>query len=324
MDNNQNCYIDFKISGLCSKLSDPDKNKFYLYSDKDRIRTVEFFSDNNGINKIRIYYSAPQMISKKIIDNIKSRINLFILSLIKEDGYGIIQRKLKVEMLPAPNQNVPHEYIHIRDSIQNTLLSPIAKYEDIFSCVSQFHDGEAKTKLLIFFELLKVEDDRLRYLMGYEFLKSLIGCQEKCKLACKGQKRVTCFIFRKYNKTKGFNKIDYHKSRKPKTKRKVDNTSDADNTKNADIPKGPQEDDEDDITFCRNLLAHNYNTEEYKKYESLIDTMSSVIIDVIFFAIHECVINCHAGCFAFENSNCRDECNLVGSGSTVNVKSSSK
>ena len=67
MDNDQNCYIDFKISGLRSKLSDPDKNKFYLYHDKDRIRTVEFFSDNNGINKIRIYYSAPQMISKKIL-----------------------------------------------------------------------------------------------------------------------------------------------------------------------------------------------------------------------------------------------------------------
>ena len=282
MDEEKNFYIDFTILGLGCKVAESDKNRFNLYCDGNKNISVKFFSDDNGINKIRVYYPYTQVLSKEIDEitqNVRFRVYWFILKLIEKNGCAIIHRNIRVDMSYSLDSHIHHECIHLRDDMQMTSVCSIEEYKKDFSAALPIDDdNEIKIKLLMLFELQKIENAQLRYLMEYDFLKSIIGRNEGCELGYNGQRKVKCFIDQKYNRER-YTKIGYHESTNP--------------NRNSPIK-------EVDITFCRNLLAHNYKTELYKRYEELIDTMSIVIIDVIRFAIQECVINCQAQC-RFEN-----------------------
>lgn len=277
MDEEKNFYIDFTIFGLGCKVAESDKNRFDLYCNGNKNISVKFFSDDKGINKIRVYYPYTQALSKEIDEitqNIKFRVYWFILKLIEKNGCAIIHRNIRVDMSYSLNSHIHHECMHVRDDMQMIPVCSIEEYKKAFSAALPIDDdNEIKIELSILFELQKIENAQLRYLMEYDFLMSIIGRHEGCELRHNRQSKVKQFIDQKYNREQ-CTKIGCHKSTKP----------------NKNGCK------EDDITFCRNLLAHNYKTELYERYEGLIDTMSVVIIDVIRFAIQECVINCQAQC----------------------------
>lgn len=282
MDEEKNFYIDFTIFGLGCKVAESDKNRFDLYCNGNKNISVKFFSDDNGINKIRVYCPYTQALSKEIDEitqNIKFRVYWFILKLIEKNGYAIIHRNIKVDMSYSLNSHIHHEYIHVRDDMQMISVCSIGEYKKAFSAALPIdNDNEIKIKLSTLFELQKIKNSQLRYLMEYDFLMSIIGRHEGCKLRYKGQSKVKQFIDQKYNNREQCTKIGCHESTNPNRNRNRNGY------------------EEDDITFCRNLLAHNYKTELYERYEELIDTMSVVIIDVIRFAIQECVINSQAQC----------------------------
>lgn len=99
---------------------------------------------------------------------------------------------------------------------------------------------------------MQIDNIAIRYLLQYEFLLSRVSKNRK-------QKEVTNYILNKYNPTKAFNKIGTQPTR-----------------------RSGKSFEEDEITYYRNLLAHNEGG-RVDDLEKKINLMNRAINDVIWY-----------------------------------------
>lgn len=116
--------------------------------------------------------------------------------------------------------------------------------------------------MLVFSNIMKIDNMAIRYLMQYEFLMGIVPQQNNKKYRV--QKDVTDFIRDKYNPTLEFNRIGFHPTR-----------------------RDGKSFDEDDISYYRNILAHNDSSAIPENFETIIATFSKAATKVIFFALKQ-------------------------------------
>lgn len=257
-----NPYITYKIAGL-NGLSISGEFKTFSVTGQEKIDSIEMLIDDSTIQGIKVFFTPDTVIDKQLADNTYQVVYLYLANVIGE--LDAVVRGLSIKSDETYNPNLPkkdgpiifNDMILIADSLSVTVNYPIERYGQLFAEIPT--DESKKDKLLLFINIMKIDNIAVRYLMQYEYLISLVSPN-------RSQKEVTDFIRDQFNPSRAFNKVGFHATRRPKKTY-----------------------DEDDITYYRNILAHNDSSAptEDEDLEKIIKTMNQAIKEVIFFKMNQ-------------------------------------
>ena len=255
-----NPFIIFDVKGL-DGISVQGEVQEFVTSSCDNIEAIGFILDDHNIVGIKVRFPAKTVIDKKLIDNTYQIVELFLASIIGEldvvaNGYTLKTGQVyNPNLPPTEGPIIVSDIMMICDTLSVTCSYPLERYEKLFLALPI--DNNTRDKILVFSNIMKIDNIAIRYLMQYEFLMSLVAPHRV-------QKEVTDFIRDTYNPTLAFNFIGFHPTRKPgKTF------------------------DEDDISYYRNILAHNDSSAIPDNFEKVIANMSKAATKVIFFALKQ-------------------------------------
>ena len=130
----------------------------------------------------------------------------------------------------------------------------IEQYKGIFNNISV--DATKQDYMLLFFNIIQIDNIVTRYLMLYELLMNVVTIKHT-------QKEVTAFIKDQFNPVHT-TCVGFHPTRRT--------------GKNFD---------EDDITYYRNLLAHNDSSAIPQDFDKVLWSMYQALIDVLFFKLDQ-------------------------------------
>lgn len=260
-----NPYIQFDIRGLSVILDDEDGRVFPVDSDA-RIESAELLLDeHNNIVGIQVNFSDDTIIDSRLIDDTETVVELFVAHVICELDASVGALSIEGKCAYNPNQPPNDGVLRLSSTIEigcsATVTSTygLERYKNLFT--DSIFSSNAKYHYLLLNNIMSVDNMVLRYLMQYEFLKSLMSPSEGHKRV--RQRDVTAFIRDKYNPSPStYRKIGMHLSSLP--------------DKNFE---------QDDLTHYRNILAHNGSSRLPENYERAIRTLSSAMTKVIYFAI---------------------------------------
>lgn len=254
-----NPFIIFDVNGL-DGISIQGEAQEFTTSNNTPIETIQFMLDDLNIVGIKVGFSAKTVIDKELINSTYQMIELFLASIIGELDVVVKGFTLKTGQVynpnlpPAEGPFIVSDIMLMCDTLSLTCCSyPLERYEKLFLALPT--DNDSRDKMLVFSSIMKIDNMAIRYLMQYEFLMSLVSPHRV-------QKEVTDFIRDKYNPTLAFDYIGFHPTRR------VGKTF-----------------DEDDISYYRNILAHNDSSAIPDNFENTITNMSKAATRVIFFAL---------------------------------------
>lgn len=253
-------HIEFNITGLKGITVSGDTYSFSV-GNLENIKVVKLILDNGDIVGVRVTFSDEIVIDDPLIFAAQNTVELFIMNIIGNLDADVLGLDISIGNINNPNlppQEGPlkvHSSICLSCSVSIVHGYSINRYKTLFTSIPT--TSEKKDAFFITNTIMKIDNIAIRYLMQYELLMSLVSPGRK-------QKEVTEFIQNKYNPTLTFNQIGFHPTRRPgKTF------------------------DEDDITYYRNILAHNDSSTMPEGFEKIIPTMSKAINRVLFFVFDQ-------------------------------------
>ena len=257
-----NPYIVYKINGIESVCVSDDSRVFSAVG-QEKIESVELLIVDYKIQGIKVSFEPDTVIDAQLEDSTYQIVSLFLANVIGQlDG---IAGGLTITASKTHNPNLVKEdgvirvseRLVINESLSIHIQYPIERFGELFSEIPT--DESKKEQLVLFVNIMKIEDDVVRFLMQYEYLMTLVSPKHN-------QKEVTAFIRDQFNPSVAFNNIGFHPTRRP-------------NCTN----------DEDDITYFRNQLAHSdlSSYTENKELKQTVALMNQVIKRVIFFRLNQ-------------------------------------
>lgn len=248
-------YAIFRVTGI-NNIGITGADTSFTLEDRN-IKTIKLNIKDNKINGIKTEFSVGIEISNELIASTEEQLKIFLIQLILQKG--ALARGLSIELDKVYDEKSVYNvknYIEARsdmkfsDSLQCAYSYDIEEYKNSYLSIPE--DDSLRDDYFIQFNILRIDNIAIRYLLQYEFLLSRISKKRK-------QKDVTDYIINKYNSTKPFNIIGTRPTRRPgKTF------------------------EEDEITYYRNILAHNEGR-SLKDIEEKINLMSRAMNEVIWY-----------------------------------------
>lgn len=245
----------FRITGIDNISIMGTDNSFKLV-DKD-IETIELNIEDNKIRSIKTVFSAGIDISNELISSTEGQLKLFLVQLILQKG--AFAKGLSIEIDKVFDVKAIYNdknYIEARSAIKFSDSCHCAYTYDIEELKNSYleipEDIDRRDDYFIQFNIMQIDNIAIRYLLQYEFLLSRVSKNRK-------QKDVTNYILKEYNTTRSFNIIGTKPTRR--------------------IGKSFEE---DEITYYRNILAHNEGG-SVNEIEEKVILMSRAINDVIWY-----------------------------------------
>ena len=255
-----NPFVVFNISGI-EGIAVGGECRIFPIEKHENIVSIEILQNDLCIIGVKIFFASDTVISNSMIDSARQMVELFVANVIGHLNAIVTKLTIQTGDIYNPNEKsiesplVISDMVLIVDEISSTISYPIQRYEGLF--LNSPIDSEKKDRFAVFGNIMKIENIIVRYLMQYEFLVSLVSPNRK-------QKEVTDYIEKYFNPSRDLNKIGFHKTRRPgKTF------------------------DEDDITYYRNILAHNDSNAVPENFDHTILTMSRAMTAVIFFYLDQ-------------------------------------
>lgn len=255
-----NPYIIYEINGVTG-LSISSESKTFSVTGQRKIDSIEMLIDDSTIQGIRVFFAPDTVIDEQLANETYQMVSLYLAEVIGElDGVidGLSIKSGEIYNPNWPRKDGPiicSDMILSTDSLSVVLNYPIERYGQLFAKIPT--DESKKDQLLLFINIMKIDNIAVRYLMQYEYLMSLVSPRHT-------QKEVTDFIRDQFNPSRSFNKVSFHPTRRPQKTY-----------------------DEDDITYYRNILAHNDSSVLPDDLEQIVHTMNRAIKEVIFFKLNQ-------------------------------------
>lgn len=255
-----NPYINYKISGLSGIGVIAGEDKFNV--DDDDIEYIQLTGSKGEIQSIKVSLYSTVSITSEVSNRINNRINLFVAELFGKFDADACGFSIEVETYdpnkPAIEEDESefHSTISMEDCV---FFSPrdysISDYKDAFDSISV--ETEKQDSVMLFLNIMKIDNTAIRYLMLYELLMKLVAKKTP------SQRQVTKFIRNDYNPKcpTEFDHIGFKPTRKSGKKYKVDI-----------------------LTYQRNLLAHN---DSCAQSEEAISIMCKGLVRVILYKINQ-------------------------------------
>lgn len=253
-----NPYIQFNVTGM-KGISISEESHSFSVLNHGNIVSIEFVLDDLDIVGIKVYFSQETLLDTELIYSTTRLVELFLTNIIGELDVIVDGFSLKVNQVYSPNKPIQdgpiilRSTIGISDSVSVTCSYPIDRYQQLFSEIPTTE--EVIDKLLVFGNIMKIDNIAVRYLMQYEFLLSLVSPTRR-------QKDITDYIRNRYNSSLSFDFIGFHQTRRP-----------------------GRDFEEDDISYYRNILAHNDSNDIPNDFETIVTHMSKAANRVIFYAL---------------------------------------
>lgn len=255
-----NPFVVFNISGI-EGVAVEGECRIFPIDKNENIISIEILQEDLCIIGIKILFASDTIISSSMIDSARQSVELFIANIIGHLDAIVTKFTIQTGDIYNPNEQpgegplIVNDMILVVDAVSLTAQYPIQRYEGLF--LNSHIDPEKKDRFTVFSNIMKIENIAIRYLMQYEFLVSLVSPNRK-------QKEVTDYIANHFNPSRKFNKIGFHKTRRP-----------------------GKAFDEDDITYYRNILAHNDSSAIPEEFDRTISIMSRAMTSVIFFYLDQ-------------------------------------
>lgn len=257
-----NPYILFTVKGLDGIGIQGETYEFEV-STQEYIEKIEFILDSQDIVGIKVTFDSETIIDENIKDSTYRLVELYLATVIGELNIMVGKYSIKIDSIHNLNCSA-EEGLSLANGLAiscSTSLScryPLQRYKELFSSLST--DEDIKDKILLFSNIMQIDNIAVRYLMQYELLKSIVPSQK----GQKGQKDITDFIRDKFNPTLSSGGVGFHPTR-----------------------RDGNPFDEDDITYYRNILAHNDSSALPDNYNDIIVKMSMAATQAIFFALRQ-------------------------------------
>ena len=255
-----NPFVVFNISGI-EGIAVNGECQVFPVEEHENIISIEILQDDLSIIGVKILFASDTIISSSIMDSARQTVELFIANIIGHLDVVVTKFAIQTGYIYNPNEQprespfVINDMILAVDTVSLIAQHPIQRYEGLF--LNLPIGSEKRDRFTVFGNIMKIKNIAIRYLMQYEFLVSLVSPNRK-------QKDVTDYIQNHFNPSRKSYKIGFHKTRRPgKTF------------------------DEDDITYYRNILAHNDSSAIPKEFDRTISTMSRAMTAVIFFYLDQ-------------------------------------
>lgn len=253
-----NPYILFYITGI-KNIAISGENHSFPVENQGSIVSIDVLMKKYCLEGIKVWFSEDTFIDQVMKENAYQLVELFLINIIGKLNAMADKFTIQENQIYNPNEVNKDGIFTARTTIGiecSTLAIPIYSIEQfskIFSGIPS--DSEKRDRLLVFSSIMKIENIAIRYLIQYEFLMSLVSARHR-------QKDVTDYINHIFNPSDPTHTIGFHQTRRPgKTF------------------------SEDDITYLRNILAHNDSNAIPEKINQIISGMSQAINEVIFFCL---------------------------------------
>ena len=254
-------YIRYTIKGLSGIGISSEEHSFDTQNVLDT-KSVDLTCEDDNICALTVSFCDNTIIDQTLLDNTEQMVRLYIADLLGRLGATTNRFSLNVDHISNPNLSTPesdglifNSILMMVDSLKVSLNFPINRYKDIFDNLPT--DPAKQENLLLFFNIMQIDNIAIRYLMLYELLLNLsIGI----RTSKRSQANVTGFIRDSFNPAHPVNCVGSHPTR-----------------------RSGKDYDEDDITYYRNLLSHNDSSATPPNFEEKISEMSHLLIQVIFF-----------------------------------------
>lgn len=256
-----NPYINYEVSGL-NGIGILSEEHGFNVNDAD-IECVQLTDEEENIRSIKVLLHSSAIITADVSERITNRIHLFVAELLGRldtvpQGFSI-----RISEIYDPNQSAEEsDSLEIYSSVcfgancsATTLNHPIVWYKESFDRVPT--DSDKQYTMLLFLNIMKIDNIAIRYLMLYELLKNLIPGDHT-------QKDVVNFIREQFNPSRIPDYIGFKKTRK--------------------IGKNY---DEDLITYYRNLLAHNDSSDSPADFEETVLHLCRTLVEAIFYQLNQ-------------------------------------
>lgn len=248
-------FVTYRISGVQGDIISGDVHSFTVTD--DLIESVEITQTDDTICGLKFTLKDTVEVDNNVVAKVTNMAEIFLVNMYGKLQPSICAFNLKIEQIYSPKEKQTDcielfSTICFAESLSIVRGHRIDTFKDFFGKKSSRPDADNTYMLL--FNIMKIDNIVTRYLMQYELLLNLVAPTHL-------QKEITAFIRDVYNPTKPFNKIGFHRTRKPgKTY------------------------DEDDITYYRNLLGHNDASEEVNNNK--INLFSNALAEVLLFALN--------------------------------------
>ena len=248
-------FVTYKISGVQGDIISGDIRSFAVTD--DLIETVEISQTDDAICGLKFILKDTITPDNDIVAKVTNKAKVFFVNMYGKLQPSIRAFNLEVKKVYDPNlkqtDNKVSNTICLDASLSSIRKHRIDTFRDFFGKKSLRPDADDTYMLL--FNIMKIDNIVTRYLFQYEILLNLVAPNHS-------QKEITDFIRDVYNPTKPSDKIGFHQTRKPgKTYA------------------------EDDITYYRNLLAHNDASEEVTD-DKINLLFSNALAEILLFALN--------------------------------------
>ena len=249
-------YVVFKISGISGEVVSEDVRSFTPEND-EIVEEVTIIQTDSNIEGLRFDLKESVNVNECVISKITKKAKDFIVNICCYLHPSISKFDIKLDRGYDPNEEFKFsDRIVISENVKMIHRhKEIVSFKKLFEHQSQC--ANADNVYMLLYNIFRIDNIAVRYLMQYELLLSLVAPNRR-------QKEVFEYIKNTYNPANAANAsnvIGFQKTRK----------------------KG-QEYDEDDITYYRNLLAHNDDSE--KVNENTIISSSEDLARVLFFVLN--------------------------------------
>lgn len=253
-----NPYILFSISGITDLGISGGKRSFPLHSHLP-FTALEFLLNQQKITQIKLELSPHTRCTNEIVVQATSLLKLFMINIIGH--WSINPQNLQIRIIevydPAARQSSAQisfaEPIKIGEKFSTFLQTPINQWAERFPL--SFISSEKNLLFEQFYQILQLDNLAFRYLTLYEFLRSQIGSKPS-------QKKVTSYIKNTYNPAFPESPIAFKPTTRPESTRT-----------------------EDELTFFRNLLAHQDYTHPSNYDETTLVHYNKKLIGVIYYVL---------------------------------------
>ena len=251
--------IQFSVTGL-SQISVHGDTYGFPVRQQEPLTSMTFLLSDDEITGIRADFSETAILDPELIAHTTRLVELYLNTIIGE--LSVTPYGFSVEVRSVYNPNLPVEEGPLRlsssltltDAVSITSNYSIERYQQIFEDLpTSEKDIDHR---IAFGAIMKIDNLAVRFLIQYELLLTLTTYHRR-------QKEVTDYIARTYNPSCHFGTIRMLPTRKEN-----------------------QHYLEDEISYYRNILAHNNGSDLPENWEDKVASMSKAANEVIFYAFH--------------------------------------
>ncbi len=247
-------FILYKVSGVQGSIIRGDVHTFSIQDDC-LIDEVEILQSNNSIDGVKIYLKGYITVDQTILSQITSKVQRFFVNLYLKVQPTVSKFNICIENIYNPNSpnkvSLLKSRVGLRASLTATSQCKVDSFKECFEL--KFSCSDVDDFYMLFYNIMKIDNIVVRFLMQYELLLSLVSSNHR-------QKEITKFISDCYNPANASDPIGFHQTTRP--------------NKNYL---------EDDITYYRNLLGHNNGCEDVS--DDIVIRFSDKLARVLLFAL---------------------------------------